>query len=313
MEHPVFSVSTKPDFKTRRYAKAGKHLKVIPSGSGIATVHDRDVLIFCISQIMAALNEGQQVSQTVRFKAFDLLVATNRPTGGESYTRLRSAFERLRGTTIETNITSGSLEVLDGFGLIESYRIVRETRDGRMQEVEVKLSDWVFSAIRQREVLTLHRDYFRLRKPLERRIYEIARKHCGSKTEWKIGLARLQEKSGSGSTAKEFRRLVKTIVSENEKHHHIPDYDITLEADTDIVRFTNRQTMPAPSSKSSENIVQLSPDAYHDARSAAPGWDVHFLEQEWRNWSAMSDAPIRNADGAFIGFCRRWFERKGQP
>ncbi|MCA9184408.1 MAG: replication initiator protein A [Pirellulaceae bacterium] len=32
-------------------------------------------------------------------------------------------------------------------------------------------------------MLTLHRDYFRLRKPLERRVYEIARKHCGPKAE----------------------------------------------------------------------------------------------------------------------------------
>ena len=33
-----------------------------------------------------------------------------------------------------------------------------------MQEVEVKLSDWVFNAIRAQEVLTLRRDYFRLRQ-----------------------------------------------------------------------------------------------------------------------------------------------------
>jgi hypothetical protein len=41
---------------------------------------------------------------------------------------------------------------LPGRGLIEKARIVRETREGRMQEVEVKLSDWVFNAIRAKEV-----------------------------------------------------------------------------------------------------------------------------------------------------------------
>jgi len=82
----------------------------------------------------------------------------------------------LSGTRIATNITTADTEVLDGFGLIDRYRIVRETRDGRMQEIEVKLSDWVFNAINAREVLTLSRNYFRLRKPLERRLYEIARK-----------------------------------------------------------------------------------------------------------------------------------------
>src|SRR3546814_13097341 len=85
---------------------------------------------------------------------------------------------------------------------------MRETREGRMQEVEVRLSDWVFNAIRSNEVLTLNRQYFRLRKPLERRLYEIARKHCG----WpgkavKFGLDTLQRKCGSKSTDFEFRRL----------------------------------------------------------------------------------------------------------
>ena len=51
--------------------------------------------------------------------------------------------------------TTGDVEVLDGFVLIDKFRIVRETRDGRMQDVT--LSDWVFNAIRHKEVLTLHR------------------------------------------------------------------------------------------------------------------------------------------------------------
>src|SRR3546814_5310579 len=81
---------------------------------------------------------------------------------------------------------------------------MRETREGRMQEVEVRLSDWVFNAIRSNEVLTLNRQYFRLRKPLERRLYEIARKHCG----WpgkavKFGLDTMQRKCGSKSTRSE--------------------------------------------------------------------------------------------------------------
>ena len=68
------------------------------------------------------------------------------------------------------------------FSLIDRARITRQTREGRMMDVEITLSDWVFNAIQSNEVLTLNRDYFRLRKPLERRIYELARKHCGRQT-----------------------------------------------------------------------------------------------------------------------------------
>jgi len=170
MEHPIFSLSTKPDTRLRRYEQGPHFVEVAPSVKGLATVHDRDILIYCISQIISALNEGRAVDRVVRLKAYDLLKATNRMTNGQAYEGLKAALERLRGTTISTNIKTGGTETLDVFGLIERARVVRETREGRMQEVEIVLSDWVFNAIEAREVLTLHRDYFRLRKPLERRM-----------------------------------------------------------------------------------------------------------------------------------------------
>ena len=64
-----------------------------------------------------------------------------------------------------------------------------------MSEMRINLSDWVFNAVGQHEVLTLHRDYFRLRKPLERRMYELARKHCGKQDEWAISLDLLRKKT----------------------------------------------------------------------------------------------------------------------
>ena len=316
MEHPVFSISTKPDHRIRRYEQGDCYLEVKPSADGLATVHDRDVLIYCISQVIAALNNGRQVSRTLRFQASDMLTATNRPTGGESYVRLKAALSRLAGTRIETNITTADIEVLDGFGLIDRFRVVRETRDGRMQEIEITLSDWVFNAIKEKEVLTLHRDYFRLRKPLERRIYEIARKHCARKDEWSISLTRLQEKCGSGSRLKEFRRLVGKIADEDAKHSHIPDYAITLN-DDDKVTFRNRHTMPSALPSSQFTMPLLDPEAIHDARSVAPGWDVYELEQRWRGWMVKNieegGEPPRDHNRAFVGFCRRWQERNGSP
>ena len=84
--------------------------------------------------------------------------------------------------------TNGMVEQFNGqiedrgiaFGLIDAASIRRKHgMDGRLLWCEVELSNWVFNAIQAQEVLTLHKDYFRLRKPIERRVYEIARKHCG--------------------------------------------------------------------------------------------------------------------------------------
>lgn len=311
MAHPIFSLATKPDYRIREYKAAGGEFVIVkPSADGLATIHDRDVLIYCISQIIAALNEGREVSQVVRIKAHDLLKATNRVTDGRGYEGLRAALTRLQGTQIETNIITGGMEQLDIFSIIDRARIVRETRDGRMQEVEVRLSDWVFNAIREKEVLTLHRDYFRLRKPLERRIYELARKHCGTKSEWRIGLRKLQEKCGSGSTLREFRRLVLNIVEQDAEHGHIPDYALSFDSANDQVVMTSRNTVREVEAEDVVHVPPLKPDTYAKARDAAPGWDVYALEQEWREW--ISEAP-REPNAAFLGFCKKWFAKRGAP
>jgi hypothetical protein len=310
MEHPIFLLSTKPDHRTRRYEHGEVFIEIAPSAQGLATVHDRDILIYCISHLMASLNDGQAIAPVVRFKAHDLLRATNRVTSGEGYAALKAALERLRGTQITTNIITGKQEVFEVFGLIERAKVVSETRDGRMQEVEIKLSDWVFNAIEHQEVLTLHRDYFRLRKPLERRMYELARKHCGKKDGWKISLELLQKKCGSVSTLKEFRRLVTTIVDEDMLHHHMPDYAVTLD-DSDMVTFRNRGTMlPFEAQAIKISVGSLDLETYEAVRNVAPGWDAYYLEREWRDW--ITESP-RDPDAAFIGFCRKWYERRGPP
>ncbi len=316
MEHPIFSVSTKPDLKERRYENGQHWVAIKPSSEGLATVHDRDILIYCISQIMAAINDGREVSQVVRFKAYDLLQATNRGTDGRGYQQIRAALSRLHGTRIETNITTNDLEVLDSFSLIDRFRIVQVTREGRMLDLEVKLSDWVFNAIRANEVLTINRDYFRLRKPLERRIYEIARKHCGSQKSWRIGLEKLQNKVGSSSTLKEFRRLIRNIVEQDQMYEHLPDYAIRLEDEKDMVQFTRRGDLGKGKGQGvlplngMASVPQLKGDTMQEARGVAPGWDVYFLEQEWRSWIKE---PPKFPDKAFLGFCRQWFAKKGRP
>ncbi|VDC18935.1 plasmid replication initiator TrfA [Pseudogemmobacter humi] len=310
MAHPIFSLSTKPDHRIRRYEdESGKnYLEVRPSTDGLATIHDRDVLIYCISQVMAAINDGKPVSKVLRLKAFDLLKATNRTTDGRGYDGLRNALTRLQGTQIETNIVTDSIEQLDIFSIINRARIVRETRDGRMQEIELELSDWVFNAIQAHEVLTLHRNYFRLRKPLERRIYEIARKYCGHKGEWRITIEALQRKCGSASSQREFRRLLNGIVETDIAHSHIPDYSVRVEGN--MVVFRTRGLPASAPLAYDPSSIRLKSGTYEQARDVAPGWDVYFLEQEWRDW--ITEPPV-NPDAAFVGFCRKYYQKRGAP
>jgi len=298
----------------RRYEDGnGNWIEVTPSYRGLATIYDKDVLIYCISQIMHKLKRGEAVSPRVRINSYDLLVFTNRGTSGRDYQALQDSLERIRGTTIKTNIKTGDEEQTNIFGLINGASIRRKHGlDGRLLWCEIELSEWVFNAIKAHEVLTLHRDYFRLRKPLERRVYEIARKHCGRQETWKIGLPLLLKKCGSQSPEKKFRMMIRHLA----KHDHLPDYHVSFDAEADMVIFHNRGALlekrqsPAPSALIS--AIRLDPETLQNARAVAPGWDIYMLEQEWRSWMADGglDAP-RDPDKAFLGFCRRWYEKRG--
>jgi len=209
---------------------------------------------------------------------------TNRETSGDAYRRLVEAFERLRGATVTTNIKAGGEEVTEGFGLVDSFRVARETPTGRMSELQIRISDWMFKIIQASEVLTLSRDYLRLRKPIERRIYEIARKHCGEQDEWRISLDLLQKKTGASSHRRAFKAMVRELVERD----HLPDYSVSL--DGDLVVFTRRESMAnAPA----VGFPRLEPETYHDAMTVAPGYDGYALEQEWRTFIAFckSRAP----------------------
>jgi hypothetical protein len=300
MEHPIFSLSKKPDMKTRRYENGENWAEIRPSAKGLATVFDRDILIYCISQLMAAVNSGRQVTKTLHLRAHDLLVATNRDISGRGYLQLQESFARLQGTQIETNIINGGKDIWEVFSLIARARIVKEHRDGRMQEIEIELSDWVFQAVEAQEVLTLDRRYFQLAKPLERRLYELARKHVGQQSGFKIGLEKLRNKCGSQSTLKEFRRLLQSIIEDDAAHDHMPGYAFALDGDMVEMRAKPGKILPLRGGH-----ILLKAETYAQARRLAPGWDVYRLEADWRDWIAKMKIVPRDASAHFLSFCKR--------
>ena len=296
MEHPLFSLATRPDRRILTYHHNDVAVTVTPSVRGRATIFDADILIFCISQLMAALNAGKPVARTLTLTAHDLLLATGRETSGDSYRRLKEAFERLAGTRVTTNIVTGAREITSGFGLIEAWEIVRRTRAGRMVSVSVTLSDWIYQAVLARSVLTLNRDYFGLRKPLERRLYELARKHCGNQRVWRISLETLRKKSGSSSPRRVFRAMVRDIIRADA----LPDYSFGELAD-DMIEVTRKKDVVLAVGQGRA----LKPETLDAVRDLAPGADVYALEAEWR---ASQRRHPRDADTAFL----KWVEKRLQ-
>lgn len=295
MEHPIFSLATKPDMRHLTYQNGDNVLKILPSTYGLPTIMDKDILIFCISQLMHKKNRGEKIGKTVRFSARELLIATNRPIAGLTYKRLEQSFIRLSQTTFQSNIKTGDRREMRLFSLLESGSgfVYKDDDRFRLDYCEIILSDWIMRAIEGNEVVTISNDYFRLRRPLERRIYEIARKHCGSQPRWQIGLAKLQEKTGSNAPLKRFRLNLREII----QNDHTPFYRIELTAD-DLVIFRPRTEKRALS----KSLV-IPPWAEERGRQIAQekGWDYYALEREWL---AFANNP-KDVGAAFVGFCKK--------
>lgn len=220
MEYPIFAISSKPDTEVFRYENAaGNWLEIIPSVNGRATIHDKDLLLYCFGQIAEALNRGKPVTRRLKITAYDYLISTNRNTDGRSYAAITDTLARLRGTTFKSNIGNAENKKGEVFGLIDSGTTVTD-KNGRLDYIEVVLSEHLFASITNHRILTYNRDYFKLRSPYDRRMYELCRKHCGNQTYWEIGLENLYGKFGVKSELREFRRKIKALV----KDQAIPDY-----------------------------------------------------------------------------------------
>lgn len=231
MEFPFFSLQKTPRTKPMIYDDGKVRVEIRPGDRGIATIWDKDVLIYLASIINDRIERGMPVEKTVRFNAHNLLQVTGRGSGKRGYELLLDAIYRLRSTTIVTTIESQDTKERRGFGWIETFRILeKKTRTGKkiMAGCEITLNDWMFRAIvKDRRVLTISPEYFQISMGLKRRLYELARKHCGSQLRWVISLPKLIDKCGSVMEARFFKPQLRKIVEDDD----LPDYHIAINFD----------------------------------------------------------------------------------
>jgi plasmid replication initiation protein len=197
MEFPFFALQKRPLLTPIIYQDGNVSIRISPGERGIATIWDKDVLIYLSSLINAKIERGEEVSRTVRIAAYDMLRVTRRHTGKNGYQEIYDALFRLRSTTITTDIQSGGEREMRGFGWIDSFRILtRENKAGN-----------------------------RVMQGLERRLYEIARKHVGRQAEWKVSLLLLAKKCG---TMQRNLRRFKFDLKELAELDRLPDYQLFL-------------------------------------------------------------------------------------
>ena len=256
MERPFFALTNnKPRFEPIVYKTRSAEVTI--SGGkphGIATIFDHDILMWIISQIVEARDDGQPTSPQMDFTPYKCLQGIYRRTGGHEYQLLTKALHRLANTYVTTSIRkedqiplkrSERRRLEEGFHWIEGIGIQYVERNGKEapEGMTVVIPNWLYrGALKHGNILTIDERYFLMRSGLERVLYMIARKHVGRQDQWQFTIRELYEKTGSEMPYRDFAKKIRKIVARDP----LPEYSMTIyrgQHDDEIVIFSNRRKL----------------------------------------------------------------------
>lgn len=312
MEHPLYSVGSRPDMRTLQYQYGDVSIEMQPSALGLPTIFDKDVLLYCGSLMMDAINKGETPSKKMKISVHDLLIATKRDTSKRGYDMIKRAFNRLTGALVKTNIKTGRRSQESYFHILEKATFIESERHkGRVIGLEIELSDWFYNSLLAKQVLTISPKYFQLRKAIDRRLYEISRKHCGMSKQWSIGLESLQSKTGSTGQLKRFRHTIRELIIEQHERRDcvLPDFVVMFDSATDMVTFINlkkwkKQPIKKAETSNQTNIPHHIPPHLLDKVRTHVGIGLDYYPI-WEAFKAFNQGKkLESLDGAFIGFSR---------
>lgn len=313
LEFPFFGLPTQPYRGPRRFGdEHGNYIELRPGLAGLPTIQDQDILIYCMTRAMAEVRAGRPIPERVQMSAGELLQFANRPTGGRQYSSVEAAIYRLTELTLATNIRGKDAVYTEIFGIVDRASMVRSNslariHNGALLGCSIVLSSWIREALEAKRVLTLHDDYFRLRTPLERAVYQVVRKHCGEQQMWRIGLSKLRAKVGSSLRIPGFRRQIRAVAARWADEDFL-GYRIEFDdpADHLVARYTGQpRRLPADVQLADR---RLSAKTLETLSQRQPELDPGQMEKLWRSWAAgQADRP-RNTQAAFLGFCQRYVE-----
>lgn len=193
---------------------------------GMASIWDLDIVLWAISQLNEAVEQGLSTSPTISFHPYDLLRSIGREVGGDHYRRLEAALERLRATTVETSVRADDRRKKAMFGWIEAWTHEIEDATGQSKGMTLTMPRWIYHAVtEERAVLAVPPEYFALTSGLERWLYRLARRHAGKQPAgWRFTMRQLHERSGSSQSLADFARDLRKVIGRNR----LPEYHVEI-------------------------------------------------------------------------------------
>ena len=212
------------------YRNGAIEIEVIPSARGAATIWDKDILLYLAARAAEVRDRTGRVPHEITVCGATLLQGIGRGIGGRDYRELEAALDRLSGTHVKTNVHNNGQRTPANFGFI-GYQYIA----GPEKLIRFELHGWLYQALEAGAILAVPPDFFALSGAIERRLYEIARRHCGAKASWHLNLSTLQAKLGSRFSLARLRYYLRTKIAPAHRLV-VLDYFLSLGRD-DFVYF----------------------------------------------------------------------------
>jgi predicted GIY-YIG superfamily endonuclease len=196
IEIPVFVLEERNFSVFAWTSKDGNQsVEVRPGPKGRATIHDKDVLLYLLTQLINWKRSGRPESESRSFviDVHNYLMSTKKMAGPGAHAKLITALNRLRDTTIVRKIKTGRTTSQLEFGIIESWGVTDSDISQVPITIEIVISEWVFQTFRQGKWFEIPYAYFQARSPAVRRMHELAGPHFSKTGSWTISLDELSK------------------------------------------------------------------------------------------------------------------------
>jgi predicted GIY-YIG superfamily endonuclease len=196
VEIPVFALE-QGNFSVFSWTSkdGNQSIEVRPSLKGRAAIHDKDLLIYLLAQLVNGERSGRRKSESrsMRIDVHNYLMSTQKLAGRGAHANLIAALDRLRDTTVVRKIKIGGTTSQLEFGIIESWAVTDSDAVQVPITIDITVSDWVFQIFRQGKFFEIPYGYFQARSPIVRRVHELVGPHCAVNGSWTGNLDELLE------------------------------------------------------------------------------------------------------------------------
>lgn len=229
-EFPFFALTKRAQMEPMIFESDAARIEINPSKTGVATIYDKEILLYIASLMVERLEKGETVDRYISFTANDLFRMTGTNASARSYTSLKASLSRLQGTQIITNIETGGEGSDSAFSwLLKADIKYTKLPNGerRVKNIEVMLCDWLHRAIlSDRRIAAYHDDFFKL-GPIERRLYELAKFNCLDGTPFEADAVDLAGRVGCSLEPRAIENFKRTL-REVARDQSLPEYSLSL-------------------------------------------------------------------------------------